>query len=373
MNIVQVDHTNRKQIRDFLNLPTQIYRNIPQWVPPLEGDERSRLDRRRYPFYKHSEAAFFLAYKKGATVGRLAVLDNHLYNDHNHEKTAFFYLFECESDPESTSGLFKVAYDWARCRGLNKILGPKGFTALDGLGLLVRGFERRPALGLPYNPPYYLELIEAQGFEKANEIVSGYMGEDIQFPERIHELAARIQERRGLKIARFHTRHELRGALNHLKTLYNGALEGTSNGTPITDEEIKSLAEQMLWFADPNLIKIVMKGDRPVGFLLAYPDISKALQKTKGRLFPFGWITILHELRTTDWLNINGAGMIEEYRGLGGTAMLYSEMFKSVVENPRYRHVEVVQIGLENEKMLREMENFGLDFYKLHRTYQKNL
>ena len=211
------------------------------------------------------------------------------------------------------------------------------------------------------------------GFEKVDEIVSGYLGADIQFPERIHELAARIRERRGLHIARFRTRSELRRMLGHLKALYNGALEGTSSGTPITDEEIKSLADQMLWFADPKLIKIVMKNERPVGFMLAYPDISAALQKTKGRLFPFGWIILLRELQTTDWININGAGMIEEYRGLGGTAILYSEMFKSVIENPRYRHAEIVQIGLENENMQREMENFGVDFYKMHRLYQKNL
>ncbi len=373
MSIIQLNLANKRQIRDFLSLPSQIYRDIPQWVPPMEGDERARLDPRRYPFYKHSAAAFFLKYRDGIPMGRLAVLDNRLYNDYNHERTAFFYLFECEPDPVSARGLFESAFDWARERGLNKILGPKGFTALDGLGLLVKGFERRPALGLPYNPSYYPELVESLGFEKSNEIISGYLGEEIQFPERIHELAARIQERRGLHIARFRTRRELRAALSYLKTLYNGALEGTSGGTPITDDEIKTLANQILWFADPNLIKIVMKDKRPVGFLLAYPDISGALQKTKGRLFPFGWITILRELRTTGWININGAGMIEEYRGLGGTAILYSEMFKSVVENPRYHHAEVVQIGLENEKMQRELENFGVDFYKIHRMYKKNL
>jgi len=116
-----------------------------------------------------------------------------------------------------------------------------------------------------------------------------------------------------------------------------------------------------------------MKDNRPVGFLLAYPDISAALQKTKGRLFPFGWLIMLRELRTTDWININGAGMVEEYRGLGGTAILYSEIFKSVTENPRYRHAEVVQIGLENDKMQRELQNFGIDFYKMHRIYQCSL
>jgi hypothetical protein len=374
MDIFQIDLANRKQVRDFLRLPAHIYADIPQWVPPLEGDERLRLDPKRYPFYEHSAAAFFLACQDDNTpVGRLAVLDSRPYNEHNHEKTAFFYLFESIADPDPARGLFDSAFTWAKDRGLEQILGPKGFTALDGLGLLVKGFERRPALGLPYNPPYYSELIERLGFEKVDDIISGYLGADLQFPERIHELAARIQERRGLHIARFRTRGELRQALSHLKTLYNGALEGTSGGTPISDLEIKALADQMLWFADPNLIKIVMKGERPVGFLLAYPDISAALQKTKGRLFPFGWLTILRELRTTDWININGAGMIEEYRGLGGTAILYSEMFKSVAGSPHYRHAEVVQIGTENEKMQREMENFGVDFYKIHRMYLRKL
>ncbi|MDI6769831.1 MAG: hypothetical protein QMD04_09155 [Anaerolineales bacterium] len=133
------------------------------------------------------------------------------------------------------------------------------------------------------------------------------------------------------------------------------------------------MASQLLWFADPKLIKIVMKDDRPIGFLFAYSDVSAALQRTKGRLFPFGWLTLLRELKRTDWININGAGMVEEYRGSGGTAILYSEMFKSVTENPRYRHAEVVQIGVENDKMQREMQNFGIDFYKMHRTYVKDI
>jgi hypothetical protein len=373
MIIQEIDPTNHKQVKEFFSLPFRIYRDIPQWVPPQQTDERLRMDNKRYPFYKHSKAAFFLACQNGQTIGRLSILDPFLYNQHNREQTAFFYLFECENDQTAASGLFSKGIEWARKRGLKKIVGPKGFTALDGIGLLVKGFELRPALGLPYNLPYYPELIEMQGFERANEIVSGYLGADIQFPQRIHKLADRIQERRGLSIARFRNRGELRTALKHLKTLYNGALEGTSDGTPITDEEIKTLASQILWFADPHLIKIVMKGERPVGFLLAYPDISAGLQKTKGRLFPFGWITILRDLYKTDWININGAGMIEEYRGLGGTAILYSEMFKSIQENPRYRHAEVVQIGMENYTMQRELENFGVDFYKIHRMYIKLL
>jgi hypothetical protein len=133
------------------------------------------------------------------------------------------------------------------------------------------------------------------------------------------------------------------------------------------------LANQLIWLADPKLVKLVMRDEKPVGFLLAYPDISRALQRTKGKLFPFGWLTLLLEPRRTDWININGAGLLPEYRGSGGTAILYSEMFRAVAENPRYKHAEVVQIGVENENMQREMENFGIEFYKMHRTYSKEL
>jgi hypothetical protein len=237
----------------------------------------------------------------------------------------------------------------------------------------VKGFEHRPAFGLPYNPAYYVDLIEAQGFVKEGEAVSGYIGTQTPFPERIHQLAERLAQRRGLHIARCKTRADLRALVHRLKELYNNSLSGTEGTTPLTDDEVDTMANQLIWLADPKLIKMVMHGEQVVGFCLAYPDISAALQKTRGRLLPFGWLTLLLELRRTQWININGAGLLPEYRGSGGTAILYSEMFKSVRENPRYQHAEVVQIGVENENMQREMTNFGIDFYKMHRTYRKEL
>ncbi len=387
MHITQIDLNNKRQVEDFLHLSFSIYKDIPQWVPPLQMDERIRLNPQRFPFYKHSQAAFFIAYQRSSPVdqrsspvgesslpiGRLAVLDNRHYNEYNKESTAFFYLFECINNIEVAQGLFNAGFEWARTHGLNKILGPKGFTPLDGFGLLVKGFEHRPAFGLPYNPAYYVDLIEAQGFVKHGESVSGYLGTDIVFPERIHELAERIAKRRGLRIARSNSRAELRALIPHIKELYNSSLEGTTGNTPLTIEETDSLANQILWLADPKLIKLVMKDNKAVGFLFAYPDISAALQKTQGKLFPFGWLTLLRELKRTDWLNINGAGLLPEYRGSGGTAILYSEIFKSVRESGQFSHAEVIQIGVENEAMQREMENFGIDFYKTHRTYSSTI
>jgi hypothetical protein len=341
-------------------------------------DERIRLDPNRYPFYKHSQAGFFLAYEGTRVVGRIAAIDNRLYNEYNDTTTGFFYLFECENNHEVANGLFEAACDWARARGLTQMLGPKGFTVLDGFGLLVKGFEHRPAFGLPYNPSYYPDLIEGAGFNPERDAISAYISADIQFPPRIHKLAERIAKRRGLRIARYRTRKDLRAFVPKLRALYNNALRGTAENAPLTDDEVKMMADQLLRFADPRLLKVVMKiGDsgkeQPVGFLMAYPDISAALQKTKGRLFPFGWITLLREFKRTDFLNINGAGLLPEYRGSGGTAILYSELFKSVVETGQFKHAEIIQIGTENENMLRDLANFGVDSYKTHRTYVRDL
>jgi len=375
VRVIQVNTQNRSQVRDFLKLPFRIYQNIPQWVPPLEFDAKSILNQKRHPYYKHSEAVFFLAYGLNSQdpVGRITVLNNRNYNDFNQEKTAFFYLFECVDDLEAAQALFETAYSWARQQGLDTIRGPKGFTVLDGLGLLVKGFKHRPAFGLPYNPDYYQRFLEIEGFQPIREVVSGFLDKNLVFPEKIHQLSALIQKRRGLRVMNFKSRKELASFVPKIKDLYNGALRGTGGNAPLTDDDAKGMASQILWFADPRLIKFIMKDDEPVGFLFAYPDISAALQRTGGRLFPFGWIDLLREFKRTKWVNLNGAGILEQYRGLGGTAILFSEIYKSLADTGQFEYGEFVQIGMENDKMQREVRDLGIDFYKMHMIYERPL
>ena len=373
MRILEIDTRNSKQVKEFLNLPFQIYKDCPQWVPPLESDTRRMLDRKRHPFYSHSDAAFFLAHHEaGEAIGRIAVLDNRHYNDYNHEKTAFFYLFECVDDLEVSQGLFNAAFDWAQARGLNLIKGPKGFTALDGMGQLIQGFEYMPAMGIPYNHAYYQKLVEDAGFIADGDVVSGYLKPDYRLPEKVRLVAERVQARLGLTVERFNTRADLRAFVPQLKELYNESLPGTVGNTPLTDEEAKVMADQIIWFARPQLIKILKKDERIVGFLFAYPDVSAALQRSKGKLFPFGWIDLLLELKRTTWIDINGAGIIAEYRGMGGTAILFSEMEKTLLSGS-FTRADVVQIGVDNQKMQMEMAALGLDFCKMHRNYRRAL
>lgn len=373
INIKQIDTANKKEVNSFLHLPELIYQHTAQWVPPLRLEAKRMVDTRRNPFFTHSSAAFFLALDSNdRPLARLACLNHRPFNEYNHQATAFFYLFESIDREDISIPLFESAFDWARKQGLTNITGPRGFSVLDGFGLLSEGFEFRPALGIPYNHPYYPRLVEQAGFCVTEEIVSGSIEQNDFRDPKIELIAQRVKEKKGLAIAEFLTRGDLRRYISNLQSLYNDAIRGTSGNYPISKKEAQTMANQILWFSDPSLIKIVVKGSRPVGFLFAYPDISAALQRTKGRLFPIGWLEILLELRKTKTINLNGAGMIEEYRGSGGTAILFNEILKSITRS-RYQHGEIVQINANNQRMLQELSNFGITFNKKHLIYSRSL
>jgi hypothetical protein len=372
MKIIQFEPKDRKRVRQFLQLPFEIYRDILLWVPPLSVDQKAPFNSRN-PFYQHSEASFFLALADDdRPLARLVIINNRNYNDFNQEKVAFFWMFECIDDRVVSQEIFAAGFEWARRRGLKKVIGPRGFTALDGSGLLTKGFEHRPAFGLPYNPAYYVDLIESNGFRATGESVSGYLPTTIELPDKVARGAEIVKKRRGLWVARYEKRKDLQALVPKLKDLYNNALGGTTGNVPLADAEAQGIADQMLRFADPRLIKIVMREDKPIGFLFAYPDVSEAVQKIRGRVFPLGWITLLRAYKTTEWVNVNGAGIAEEYRGIGGTALLFDEMYKSV-QQAQFKHADLVQIGVENDNMQRELRSWGIDFYKMHRVYEKEL
>jgi hypothetical protein len=373
MKVIQIDSTDRQNVNAFINLPYRLYAGNPCWVPPLVMEMRGVLDPGRHPFYQHGAAAFYLALDAAdKPIGRLAVMENQAYNDYNREKTAFFTYFECEDNPTTAAGLFESGFTWAHNRGLKNIHGPKGFTALDGMGLLVKGFEHHAALSQAYNPPYYDRLLLGLGFETDRELVSGYLSRNLDFPEKIKRASELVNKRYGIYARRFHSKRELLRLLPSLLKLYNDSLVSGEGNYPITASDMKTMSDQLFLFADPRLVKILMKEDQPIGFLLTYPDISAAIQRCRGRLLPFGWLGILLEPRRTDWLNVNGAAILEQYQGMGGTAVLFNELFRSVQES-RYRQAEVIQIDVKNVRMQNEMLNFGVDFYKMHRTYQRDI
>ena len=372
MEVRKLDTGRKADVRQFIEFPFDLYRNSPLWVPPLLMDLRLVMNRQKHPFYRHSTAEFFLAEAGGRAMGRIAVFDNRAYNDHYGSHTAFFYFFECVEDTQVAQALFDAAFDWARSRGLDRIIGPKGPQPADGIGLLVEGFEHRPAMGIPYNCPYYDSLLQSCGFEKRGDLLSGYLSADYSLPQRFFELAERIKQRRGFRIQSFRRRSEGKLWIPRVGRLLNAAFEGSQDFYPFREEEMASAARQILQVADPRLIKLVMKGDDVVGFLFAFPNLGTALRRTKGRLWPLGWLDLLLEYRRTEWVDINGLGLLPEHRGLGANAILYTELAKTL-QQFKFKHADIVQVGEENSKSLAEMETLGVKWYKRHRLYQRNI
>jgi GNAT superfamily N-acetyltransferase/ribosomal protein S18 acetylase RimI-like enzyme len=370
----QLDSANRRDIRAFVFLPFKIYREIPQWVPPLMPGEWTRFRRDKFAFYRHSEAAFFLAEdEKGRPVGRVAVMEHRPHNEYRGVRHALLYLYEAIDDDEVAAALFDAAAEWAAGRGLDTLVGPKGFLSGDGLGLLVEGFEHRPAMGVPYNPAYYVRQWEAVGgFTKTVDFLSAYSHKDwFIYPERLGAIVEKLKKRRRFEIARVRTKRELRALALAIQKAYNSAFVNVWAYTPIPDEELAAVTDKLIALADPRLITVVMRDGAIVGFQFCYPDVSAAIQHTGGQLWPFGWAALMLEQRRTNWLNANGGAILPEYQGLGANAIMYDNLLRTLEANPRYEYVDVVQTQEDNFRMVSDLESLGLRFHKRHRVYSK--
>jgi hypothetical protein len=318
LTIEKIDTTDKKQVRRFIQIPFRLYAKSPQWVPPLFVDAELQLNRVKHPFYEHSAADFFIATRDGRAVGRVAALENRRYNEYHQIRQAQFYLFDCEDDQETANALFEQVFAWARARGLERVVGPKGFGALDGYGLLVEGFEHRQVMTMMnYNYAYYARLIETIGFVKEVDFVSCYLGVSFTMPERVHRIAEHAAKRANLRVVKFKNKRELIAWADRIGQAYNQAFVNNWEYYPLTDREIKFILDNILLIADPRLLKIIAYANRVVGFLFAFPDISAALQRAHGRLFPFGLIDLLLEMRRTKWLALRcrySAGVSEHRR-----------------------------------------------------------
>jgi GNAT superfamily N-acetyltransferase len=374
ISIEKVDTKNKAAVRSFLRLPFRLYQGHQLWVPPILLDAAVQLNPDKHPFYEHSEAEFFLAIQDGEVVGRIALLVNNPYNKYHDKRQAQFYLFECIDDLGVAERLFERAFEWARKRDLETIIGPKGFSALDGYGMLVDGFEHRPAMTMMnYNPTYYPIMMESLGFSKEVDFVSCYLGADRFFlPERVHRIAERAAKRSGLNVLRFRNKKEMRKWAPKIGKTYNQTFINNWEYYPLSDGEIKFLTDNILGFADPKLIKIIVHVEDAVGFLFGFPDVSAAIQRSKGRIIPFGLFDLLLESRRTRWIALNGAGVLPEFHGRGGNALLYSEMEKTIREFD-YLHADLTQVAETAVQMRKDLENVGGVPYKNHRVFIKEL
>jgi hypothetical protein len=386
IKIDQIDSNKRSDVIRFFRVPFPIFAGNPQWVPPMWGDLSMQLNRRKHPFYEHSDADFFIAVKDGADAGRIAVLENKPYNKYHNRKVASFFLFETVDDPQVVKALFDAAFDWARARGLNGMLGPKGFGPLDGYGMLVDGFEHRQTMMMMgYNHPYYPRRLEELGFRKEVDFITcAIPREKFTVPERVYRLADKVQKRGTFRVLQFKSNKDMMTWIPKFIVTYNKTFVKNWEYYPLSDHEVNFVVDNITQLINYDFMKIIAHEDNVVGFVIAFPDVSAALQRIRGYVPPFSFldslpspralIDILREVNRTEWMAVNGAGILPEYRGLGGNVLLYTELEKTLnLHHQQFKYGEMCQVAETTKEMRADLINMGGTPYKNHRVYFRDL
>jgi GNAT superfamily N-acetyltransferase len=374
IKIEAVNRQNRKLVGEFIELPYRIYQGVPQWVPFMKVDVRNMLDPKKHPFYEHSDAQAFIAVRNGQTVGRIAVMENRLYNQVQNKEIASFDLLESENDLEVIKALFGAAREWATNRGLTQMIGPKPFGLGDGYGILVEGFEKRQMMiMMNYNLPYLPRLMEEYGFEKEVDFVSCQIETaNFSMPEKVKKVAERVLEKGTISVRGFTTRSELRTVGKEIGEIYNKVFVKNWEYYPYTKREIETAIENVILFADPKMIKVLMDGEKIIGFLFAFPDVSRAIQRHKGQLNPISILDLLREANRSEMVSVNGMGVMEEYHGRGGNALLYYEMEKTV-KSRHFKYAEFTQVAESAQQMRKDLITLGGAEVKNHRVYRLDI
>jgi len=375
IRVEKIDTRSKRDVQRFVMLHFDIHKSCPQWVPPFINDHKLMLNRDKHPFYEHSDGDFFLAYQGDRVVGRLAVLENKPFNRYHDATKAQFYFFDSYDDQEIANALFERGFEWARARGLNEIVGPKGLSAFDGYGIQVEGLEHRQMMNMMnYNLDYYPRLVETIGFEKEVDFVSCYIAtKDYHVPEVVYEIARRVRERGTFQVKTFRSKKELMGWALRIGRAYNDTFINNWEYYPLSEKEIEYVKNNILAFADHRLIKLITyKDEKVIGFLLGFPDVSAAMQRHGGRLTPLAMVDLLLEMRRTEWISLNGVGVLPEYQGRGANALMYVEMEKTL-QDFHFKHAEQTQMADTAVQVRKDMENIGAKIYKVHRVYHRAL
>ena len=375
LTIEKVDTDNKSQVKRFVEFYYQLYKNCPQWVPPLYMDAYIPLNRKKHPFYEHSDADFFLAVRDGKDVGRIAALENKPFNKYHKTKDAEFYFFDSINDQEVAKVLFNAVFDWAKKRGLNKVVGPKGLSGFDGYGIQIEGIEHRQMMTMMnYNYDYYPRLVEAIGFEKEVDFVSCYLtSEAFKIPERVERITQRVIERGNLRVKKFKNKRELIQWAQRIGKAYNDTFVNNWEYYPFTQREVDFMVQNLMTVADHRLIKVILHGEDVVGFLFAFPDVSAALQRAKGRLNPISLIDLLIEMKRTKTVSGNGMGVLPKFQGTGGNALLYYELGKTLLDFKQFENVEMTQVAETTRQKRADLKNLNGVEYKNHRVYRREI
>lgn len=369
VEIREVDRTHRADVRRFVDLAERLHGHSPQWSPTALRRDLIRQVDGTHPFHRHSRATCFTAVCGGVVVGRIAAIDNERFNQHHGSNVGFFGLFDCIDDQDVAGQLIAACRRWLAKRGLTEVIGPRGMSGTDGT-VMISGFEHPTALGVPWNPPYVPALIEGSGLHPYLDFHSGWLPAHPFRDERLHRIAQRAQQRGGYSIKGFTSRRELRRWIPRVIPVFLESMSSTATFYPPTYDELRESIDALLLIAEPRGVKLVLKEDAVVGFILTYPDLADALRRCRGRLFPLGWWYLLHGRSHEKRFVVNGVGVLPQHRGVGANAMLYVGATPDLLEEVGISRAEIAQVASTNRRSMEDMKALDVTWYKTHRLYR---
>lgn len=323
-----------RELKRFVRLPFSLYRKSPYWVPPLVQDELRNLRKDRNPAFSHCEAQYVLAYRDGELAGRIALLINRRFIEKWNKRYARFGWIDFIDDREVSKALLHYAEDWARERGMEALHGPMGFTDLDREGMLVEGFEELGTLPMIYNYSYYPEHLEAFGFEKDVDWLEFEIMATKEIPEKVLRVQELVLKRSGLHLVEAKRPRDLRPYAREVFKVVNEAYKDLYGVVELDERQIDFYIDQYFGFIRPDYTKaIVDENDRLVAFGIAMPSLSRALQRSKGRLLPFGFVHLLWALYRPKQIDMYLVAVRPEYQKLGVNAILMTAVTRSCIQN----------------------------------------
>lgn len=368
---------SRRELKRFVKVPFGVHRDHPQWVAPLVFERMQFLDRKRNPWFEHGEAEYFVAERDGEPVGRITAQVDARWDEYQGGSDAMFGFFESVEDQEVARALFAAAAEWAAARGRERILGPMDFTTNDEIGILIDGFERRPMILEPWHPPYYADLIEAEGLTKTMDVLMwelqfGDLKEGEKFDPSIHAAAEKALREEGIVIRNMRKR-EMAAEVARFMDVYNEAWGDNWGFVPITDAEVEFQAKNLKQVLDESWTFMAEKDGEVIGAALTLPDINQVMAKLNGRLLPFGWARFLLGKRKVDQCRVFALGVKHAYRHTGVAAGLYLRHLEEAAVPGGIVGGEMGWILETNEPMNRAMEGMGGEVVKKYRLYERGL
>ena len=363
-----------KDLKTFIFLPEKIHANHPNWVHPIYMDERKYFSPKKNKAFSYCDTILLLAFHGEEVVGRIMGIINSRYNEHRKEKTARFGYLETGEEEELVSALLSYIEDWARKKGMTKIIGPYGFSDQDPEGFLIEGFENRATIATYYNFEWMPRFVEKKGYTKDVDYFVYKLDVPKKMPEFYRKIYERVQRKGNFEIVEFRKKKELKPWIKPVLRLMNECYAGSSiyGYAPLDEKEMEDLAKRYLPVIDPRFVKAVKKDDEVVSFIIAMPDITEGIQKARGHLFPFGFLKILRAAKRTKQLDLLLAAVKEKYRGRGLDVLMGVKMILSAHE-AGLETIDTHHEMEENVKVRAEMEKMGGKIYKRFRVFQKRL